>query len=112
MIIVLPGKAMPVTNEKSVKIFGGGADCYLPDFIGRDGSALNIFSLIIGAAALCSASVLHIPQLFCTQKEWIVFWLILWLCQVWGALWTAVIVFIAVKLYRKIKAQPTRDSAI
>lgn len=69
MIIVLPGKAMPVTNEKFVKIFGGGADCYLPDFIGRDGSALNIFCLIIGAAALCSASVLHIPQLILHAKR-------------------------------------------
>lgn len=29
----------------------------------------------------------------------------LWLCEVWAALWTAVIVYIAVKLYRKMKVQ-------
>ena len=30
----------------------------------------------------------------------------LWMVEVWAAVWTAVIVFIAVKLYRKMKAQP------
>lgn len=49
--VVLQGKTMSVTNEKFVKIFGGGADCYLPDFIGGEGSALNIFCLIVGAIA-------------------------------------------------------------
>ena len=34
----------------------------------------------------------------------------LWLVEVWAALWTAVIVFVAVKLYRKMKAQPMNDS--
>lgn len=49
--VVLQGKTMSVTNEKFVKIFGGGADCYLPDFIGGEGSAINIFCLIVGAVA-------------------------------------------------------------
>lgn len=34
----------------------------------------------------------------------------LWAVEIWAALWTAVIVFVAVKLYRKMKAQPMNDS--
>jgi uncharacterized membrane protein YhfC len=34
----------------------------------------------------------------------------MWLCEVWIAVWTAVIVFIAVKLYRKMKTQPVSGS--
>ena len=34
----------------------------------------------------------------------------LWTVEVWGALWTAVIVFIAMKLYIKMMPQPTSDS--
>ena len=33
----------------------------------------------------------------------------LWTVEVWGALWTAVIVFIVMKLYRKMMPQPTSD---
>ena len=36
----------------------------------------------------------------------------LWTVEVWGALWTAVIVFIAVKLYRKIKASSETERAL
>ena len=30
----------------------------------------------------------------------------LWLCEIWAAFWAAVIVFIAVKLYKKLKTEP------
>ena len=36
----------------------------------------------------------------------------LWTVEVWGALWTAVIVFIAMKLYRKIKASSETERAL
>ena len=36
----------------------------------------------------------------------------LWAVEVWAALWTAVIIFIAVKLYGKIKAQPANNGVI
>lgn len=49
--VVLQGKTVSVTNEKFVKIFGGGADCYLPDFIGGPGSSLNILCILVGIAA-------------------------------------------------------------
>lgn len=36
----------------------------------------------------------------------------LWLCEVWAALWTAGIVFFAVKLYRKMKAPPANGGSL
>ena len=35
--VVLQGKTMAVTNEKFVQIFGGGANCYIPDFFHGEG---------------------------------------------------------------------------
>ena len=32
--------------------------------------------------------------------------------EIWAALWTAVVLYIAVKLYRKMKAQPMNDSIL
>lgn len=49
--VVLQGKTVSVTNAKFVKIFGGGADCYLPDLIGRGNSSLNLLCLLVGALA-------------------------------------------------------------
>ncbi len=47
--VVLQGKTMAVTNEKFVQVFGGGANCYVPDFF--HGENLNIFCLIVGILA-------------------------------------------------------------
>lgn len=48
--VILNGMTVPVTNEKFVKIFGGGADCYVPDFIGGvDG--VNVLCVVVGAVA-------------------------------------------------------------
>ena len=48
--VVLQGKTMSVTNAKFVQIFGGGADCYVPDFFGG-GEGTNILALVVGALA-------------------------------------------------------------
>ena len=47
--VVLQGKTLAVTNEAFVRIFGGGANCYVPDFFG--GNGLNVLCLAVGAAA-------------------------------------------------------------
>ena len=47
--VVLQGKTLPVTNEAFVRIFGGGANCYGPDFFG--GQGINILCLVIGGLA-------------------------------------------------------------
>ena len=47
--VVLQGKTMAVTNQKFVQIFGGGANCYVPDFF--KGENLNLFCLCVGILA-------------------------------------------------------------
>ena len=47
--VVLQGKTMAVTNAKFVQIFGGGANCYVPDLF--HGETLNLLCLIVGIAA-------------------------------------------------------------
>ena len=44
--VVLEGQTMSVTNETFVRIFGGGADCYVPDLF--KGNGINILCLIVG----------------------------------------------------------------
>ena len=47
--VVLEGKTMSVTNEKFVRIFGGGANCYIPDFF--HGEGMNILCILVGVLA-------------------------------------------------------------
>lgn len=47
--VVLDGKTLSVTNEAFIRIFGGGANCYLPDFTAVEG--LNILCLVVGGIA-------------------------------------------------------------
>lgn len=45
--VLLKGQTVPVTNKKFIKIFGGGADCYIPDFL--NGKDCNLTCILIGA---------------------------------------------------------------
>ena len=56
--VVLQGLTVSITNEFFVKLFGGGADCYIPDFIGG-GDGLNLTCMIIGVLA-CAVYVITI----------------------------------------------------
>lgn len=47
--VVLQGKTVSVTNEKFVQIFGGGANCYVPDFL--HGEGINLLCLVVGIVA-------------------------------------------------------------
>ena len=47
--VVLEGQTMAVTNQKFVQIFGGGADCYVPDLF--HGEGINILCLAVGIIA-------------------------------------------------------------
>ncbi len=44
--VVLEGMTVSVEDETFVKIFGGGANCYLPDFFG--GKSINILTIVVG----------------------------------------------------------------
>ena len=50
--VILGGYSIGVNNETFLKVFGGGADCYIPDFL--HGSGLNLTCMAAGiiAAAL------------------------------------------------------------
>ncbi len=45
--VVLAGKTLPIKSEIFVKLFGGGANCYVPDFLGGK-EGLNRVALALG----------------------------------------------------------------
>ena len=48
--VLLNGQTMSVTNEKFVRIFGGGANCYVPDLIGGK-EGINMLCIVVGVIA-------------------------------------------------------------
>lgn len=48
--VVLGGKTLPIKSEVFVRLFGGGANCYVPDFL-AGGEGLNRVALAAGAIA-------------------------------------------------------------
>ncbi|MCI8318935.1 MAG: sugar ABC transporter permease [Lachnospiraceae bacterium] len=48
--VVLGGKTLPIKSEMFVRLFGGGANCYVPDFLGN-GEGLNRVALVSGILA-------------------------------------------------------------
>ncbi len=61
--VVLNGYSIGVRNEAFLNVFGGGADCYVPDFIGKGGS-FNLTCMIAGAVIAVLFVVLNV-------KTWI-----------------------------------------
>ena len=47
--VVLNGMTQSVTNEQFVNLFGGGANCYVPDILGGDG--INLLCIVVGVIA-------------------------------------------------------------
>lgn len=48
--VVLGGKTLPIKSETFTRLFGGGANCYIPDFLGG-GDGLNRVALALGIIA-------------------------------------------------------------
>ena len=46
--VLLQGYAVGIRNETFLNVFGGGADCYIPDFLG--GAQFNTTCMVIGIA--------------------------------------------------------------
>lgn len=61
--VVLQGYSIGVDNKAFLNVFGGGADCYIPDFIGKVGN-LNMTCMIAGVVIAALFVVLNI-------KTWI-----------------------------------------
>ncbi len=59
--VVLNGMTVSIKDATSfVKIFGGGADCYIPDFFHIDSINLNITCLVLGALVIIGYTFLQI----------------------------------------------------
>ena len=48
--VALNGKTLPIKSETFIKMFGGGANCYIPDFLGG-GDGLNRVAIAVGVIA-------------------------------------------------------------
>ena len=58
--VVLNGYAETISNQKFLKLFGGGADCYVPDIFGGEG--LNLTCMLFGAVLALIFAVLQIRR--------------------------------------------------
>lgn len=58
--VVLNGYAETISNQTFLKLFGGGADCYVPDFLG--GNGLNITCMVFGAVLALIFAVMQIRR--------------------------------------------------
>ncbi|MDL2218435.1 sugar ABC transporter permease [Christensenellaceae bacterium OttesenSCG-928-M15] len=58
--VVLNGLTVSVNDELFIRIFGGGANCYVPDVFG--GEQINILALVVGIAASALFIVLQVRK--------------------------------------------------
>ena len=65
--VVLQGKTMAVTNEKFIQIFGGGANCYVPDFF--HGANMNVLCLVVGILACLLYAFFTVRTRMSRQKK-------------------------------------------
>ena len=56
--VILGGYSVGVSNETFLRVFGGGADCYIPDLFG--GSGLNMTCMALGIVAAALVLVLEL----------------------------------------------------
>ena len=64
--VILGGYSVGVNNELFLRIFGGGADCYIPDFF-KDAN-LNITCLVFGGAAVVILFIMTIRSQIARSK--------------------------------------------
>ena len=48
--VVLQGYTVAVNSDTFLKVFGGGADCYIPDFLG--GGSFNMLCMVVGVISV------------------------------------------------------------
>jgi len=60
--VVLNGKTVSLSSELFVKLFGGGADCYVPDFFAMEG--FNLTCMLAGVIACAVFALLQFKGYF------------------------------------------------
>ena len=64
--VVLQGFTVAVRNEQFLKVFGGGADCYLPDLLG--GGGMNRTCLLVGVVIAALYALLTLRRVSVQRK--------------------------------------------
>ena len=62
--VVLNGYSIGVSNKAFLNVFGGGADCYIPDFIGKGAAGFNMTCMVAGILIVVVMVILNV-------KTWI-----------------------------------------
>lgn len=65
--VVLNGKTVSLRSELFVKLFGGGADCYVPDLFGMEG--FNMTCMLAGVIACAVFAFLQFKGYFSRKKK-------------------------------------------
>lgn len=65
--VVLNGKTVSLTDETFIKIFGGGASCYVPDFFGMEG--FNMTCMAAGILACVIYALVQFKGYFTRKKK-------------------------------------------
>lgn len=65
--VVLNGMTVSIVNTTFINVFGGGADCYIPDFLG--GSVVNMTCMVAGIAAIIIFIALQISARVNSKKR-------------------------------------------
>ena len=68
--VVLQGFTITITNQTFLKIFGGGADCYIPDFL--HGEGLNLTCMVCGILIAVLFVILQIRRISIQKKMGII----------------------------------------
>ena len=65
--VVLNGYAVGINNVSFLNIFGGGADCYIPDFIGKGG--FNVTCMLVGVIGMALYVILSVRSWAVRKKK-------------------------------------------
>ncbi len=65
--VVLNGQTVSITSEKFIKVFGGGANCYIPDLFGVEG--FNMTCMLAGIIACIIYIVVQIQNRLARVKK-------------------------------------------
>ena len=66
--VVLQGYTVTISNQEFLRIFGGGADCYIPDFIGGGSATINVTCMVFGVIIAVIFAIMQLRRV-ATQKR-------------------------------------------
>ena len=69
--VVLDGKTVSLKNQAFIRVFGGGANCYIPDFIGETLgiTSINVITIVVGVLICLSYALIVIKGRNAKKKK-------------------------------------------